>query len=89
MGYNKNYQLAQGTTRAVNLPVVMTKTDGSQLTQVKNVLASGNSTIVSVYKNGESAGTEGLSKRLEAIQIVLVEKGGVAPGKTDTPFVKK
>ena len=34
-------------------------------------------------KNGESAGTEGLSKRLEAIEIVLVEKGGAAPGSTN------
>ena len=38
-------------------------------------------------KNGESAGTEGLSKRLEAIEIVLVEKGGEAPGSTDKPFL--
>ena len=30
-------------------------------------------------KNGESAGTEGLAKRLEGIQIVLVPKGGPAP----------
>jgi uncharacterized protein YjdB len=30
-------------------------------------------------KNGESAGTEGLSKRLEGIQIVLVPKGSAAP----------
>ena len=40
-------------------------------------------------KNGESAGTEGLAKRLEAVQIVLVEKGGKAPGSTTKPFVKK
>ena len=40
-------------------------------------------------KNGESAGTEGLSKRLEAIQIVLVEKGGQAPGSTEKSFIIK
>ena len=34
-------------------------------------------------KNGEAAGTEGFAKRLEAIQIVLVEKGGKAPGNTE------
>ena len=39
-------------------------------------------------KNGESAGTEGLAKRMEAIQIVLVKKGGEAPGSTDQRFVK-
>jgi uncharacterized protein YjdB len=30
-------------------------------------------------KNGESAGTSGQSKRLEAIQIILVPKGSAAP----------
>ena len=40
-------------------------------------------------KNGESAGTAGFSYRLEAIQIVLVEKGGAAPGPTATPFIQK
>ena len=39
-------------------------------------------------KNGESAGSEGLSKRMEAMQIVLVEKGGPAPGSTSRAFVK-
>ena len=32
-----------------------------------------------VRLNGEAAGTAGLSKRLEGIQIVLVPKGGAAP----------
>lgn len=40
-------------------------------------------------KNGESAGTEGLAKRLEGIEIVLVEKGGEAPGSTEKAFVHK
>ena len=40
-------------------------------------------------QNGESAGTEGLTKRLEAIQIVLVEKGGKAPGPTNHPFLQR
>ena len=31
-------------------------------------------------KYGESAGTQGLAKRLEAIEIKLVEKDGAAPG---------
>ena len=39
-------------------------------------------------KNGESAGTEGLAKRLEAIEIRLVEKGGAAPGSTEQAFIK-
>ncbi|MFC4323111.1 S8 family serine peptidase [Litchfieldia salsa] len=39
-------------------------------------------------KNGGSAGTQGLSKRAEAYEIVLVKKGGVAPGSTATPFRK-
>ena len=37
-------------------------------------------------KNGQSAGTAGLSYRLEAIQIQLVPKGGAAPGSTAVPF---
>ncbi|MFV0393575.1 MAG: hypothetical protein ACK5LC_04150, partial [Coprobacillaceae bacterium] len=40
-------------------------------------------------KNGSSAGTSGLSKRLEAIEIVLVEKGGKAPGSTANSYIKK
>ncbi|MDO4798780.1 MAG: hypothetical protein Q4A01_12265, partial [Coriobacteriales bacterium] len=32
-------------------------------------------------KNGESAGTQGMSRRGEAIQVVLVAKGGPAPAK--------
>ncbi|WP_455682806.1 hypothetical protein [Thomasclavelia sp.] len=39
--------------------------------------------------NGSSSGTEGLAKRLEGIEIVLVEKGGVAPGSTNNHFIKK
>ena len=39
-------------------------------------------------QNGQSAGTEGLAKRMEAVQIVLVKKGGEAPGSTDQRFVK-
>ena len=38
-------------------------------------------------KNGEGAGTQGKAKRLEAIQIVLVKKNGVAPGSTQRPSV--
>lgn len=34
-------------------------------------------------KNGEESGTSGLSKRLEAIQIVLVAKGGAVPGNVN------
>lgn len=36
-------------------------------------------------KDGEAAGTFDYAKRMEAIQIKLVEKGGAAPGETDTP----
>ena len=39
-------------------------------------------------KNGEEAGTEGQAKRLEAIEIVLVEKGDRAPGSTKNAFIK-
>ena len=39
-------------------------------------------------KNGASAGSEGLSKRVEAFEIRLVKKGGAAPGSTDNAFVK-
>ena len=38
-------------------------------------------------KNGEDAGTTGLSCRLEAVQVRLVKKGGEAPGSTASPFV--
>ena len=40
-------------------------------------------------KNGESAGTEGYSYRLEAIQIQLVKKGSSAPGSTNNCFYKR
>ena len=48
-------------------------------------------------KNGGTAGTSGLAKRLEGIQIVLVPKGGAAPANnyggitsvTTTPYIKK
>ena len=32
-------------------------------------------------KNGDAAGTAGKAKRLEGIQIVLVEKGKAGPGR--------
>ncbi len=38
-------------------------------------------------KNGETAGTEGLAKRLEAIEVKLVLKGEEAPGETATPYI--
>lgn len=40
-------------------------------------------------KNGESAGTAGYSYRLEGIQIVLVPKGGSAPGSTSKHYYNK
>lgn len=36
-------------------------------------------------KNGDTAGTIGYGKKIEDVQIVLVEKGGEAPGSTTTP----
>ncbi len=39
-------------------------------------------------KNGEKAGTEGMSLRLEAIQVKLVPKGSAAPGSTANCFQK-
>ena len=40
-------------------------------------------------KNGQMAGTAGYSYRLEGLEIVLVEKGGKAPGKTADCFRQK
>ena len=40
-------------------------------------------------KNGKLAGTTGLSKRMESIQVVLVPKGGAAPGSTSRPSIEK
>ena len=40
-------------------------------------------------KNGESAGSAGYGRRLEGIQIKLVEKGGAAPGSTSGAFKQK
>ena len=40
-------------------------------------------------KNGASAGSEGMSKRIEAIEIRIVQKGGSEPGNTVRPFIKK
>ncbi len=39
-------------------------------------------------KNGESTGTEGLAKRMEAIEIQIVPKGSSAPGSTGVAFIK-
>ncbi|MEI8199118.1 MAG: hypothetical protein WCG21_03565 [Eubacteriales bacterium] len=39
-------------------------------------------------KNGESAGTAAFGYRLEAIKVVLVPKGGAAPGSTARAFVQ-
>jgi uncharacterized protein YjdB len=38
-------------------------------------------------KDGQSAGTVGLSKQMRAVEIVLVQKGGAAPGPTDRPIL--
>ena len=38
--------------------------------------------------NGECAGTSGYGKRLEAVQIKLVLKGGTAPGSTENSYVQ-
>lgn len=40
-------------------------------------------------KNGQSAGTQGLSRQIEAVNVVLVEKGKKAPGSTSKPFLTK
>ena len=40
-------------------------------------------------KNGESAGSEGFGKQVEAFQIQLVKKGDAAPGSTENAFKKK
>ena len=40
-------------------------------------------------KDGESAGSTGYGRQVEAVQVVLVEKGGQAPGSVDNPFYKK
>ena len=40
-------------------------------------------------KNGETAGTEGYSKQIEAIQIELVKKGENSPGRTTMPSLKR
>ena len=37
--------------------------------------------------NGAEAGTVAMNKRLEAVEIRLVQKGGEAPGSTDRPFI--
>jgi uncharacterized protein YjdB len=38
-------------------------------------------------KNGASAGSSSYAKRLEGIEIKLVEKGGQAPGNTETAYI--
>ena len=39
-------------------------------------------------KNGEIAGSTDASKRMEALQIKLVKKGGAAPGNEGRPYVQ-
>ena len=40
-------------------------------------------------KNGEKAGSEGYSRRMEAIEVRLVAKGNVAPGNMNNCFYGK
>ena len=40
-------------------------------------------------KNGEMSGTSGMAKRVECVQVVLVQKGGIAPGNTDRANIVK
>ena len=40
-------------------------------------------------KNGATAGTEGYSYRIEAMEAMLVKKGEAAPGSTANPYRKK
>ena len=40
-------------------------------------------------KNGADAGTAGYAYRLEGIEVVMVPKGGAAPGGTARPFIQK
>lgn len=40
-------------------------------------------------KNGGNAGTEGMSLRMEGIQIQLVKKGQNGPSTSGTAFIKK
>lgn len=40
-------------------------------------------------KNGESAGSEGFSLRVEAVQIVIVSKNAEAPGIVERPFLRE
>ena len=40
-------------------------------------------------KNGKNAGSEGYGKRIEAIQIQLVEKGNTFSGNTKNSFYVK
>ncbi|MBM6832249.1 hypothetical protein H5982_09165, partial [Faecalicoccus acidiformans] len=40
-------------------------------------------------KNGESSGSSGYSYRMEGIEIVLVKKGGSAPGSTSNCYKAK
>lgn len=38
-------------------------------------------------KNGESAGTTGMAKHVEAVQVIMQKKGSPAPGPTDSPCI--
>ena len=40
-------------------------------------------------RNGEKAGTTGLAKRMECIQIVLMKKGAEAPGSMVRSYISK
>ena len=40
-------------------------------------------------KNGEEAGTSGLAKRLEGIEIQILPKGSEAPGFTENCYIQK
>ena len=40
-------------------------------------------------KNGETSGTVGLSKRIEALEMKLVKKTEAAPGETTRTCIKR
>lgn len=86
----KNNDTLSGTEgKALRLEAIQIKLDG-ELAQAYDIYYRVHAQSfgwLDWAKNGESAGTEGLALRLEGIEVVLVKKGGPAPGETNRNFI--
>ena len=87
--WKSDKELSGTEGRSLRLEAIQIKLDGQMATQydVYYRVHAQNFGWLDWAKNGDSAGTQGLGFRLEGIEVVLVKKGGIAPGSTQRSFV--